>query len=84
MAITNKEILEKQVKRINEKMKTNFSLKKANGLWYLCIENNGYDMSPWPLNASMTRRKTSEMLEYLRGVEDAVDFYTHCGTASAG
>ena len=86
MAITNKEIIEGQLRRINEKMKTQIILKKAKskGYWYLCRICNDYELPPEPLSGNFTRRTSAEMLEYLRGVEDAVDFYTHCGTASAG
>lgn len=81
MAITNKEILENQVRRINEKMKTEFVLKrKPKGLWYLCRIVKDYELEPAPL-AGLTYRTTQQMMEYLRGVEDAVDVYTHCGTA---
>ncbi len=81
MAITNKEIIEKQVRRINEKMKTNFSLKESGDCYYLCVEKNGYTMPPNPLSNDLTVRSPNFMIEYLAGVEDAVDFYTHIGTA---
>lgn len=80
MAITNKEIINKQVERINEKMKTNFSLKESCDGYYLCVDKNGYIMPPNPLNNDLTIRSSDFMIEYLRGVEDAVDFFTHNGT----
>lgn len=80
MAITNKQIIEGQLRRINEKAHTELILKRANRHWYLCREVNGYELPPSPLNESFTRRTSAEMIEYLRGVEDAVDFLTHNGT----
>lgn len=80
MAITNKEIIEGQLRRINEKAHLQLVLKRANRHWYLCRECNGYELPPSPLNESFTRRTSAEMIEYLRGVEDAVDFFTHNGT----
>lgn len=80
MAITNKEIIEGQLRRINEKAHTQLVLKRANRHWYLCHEFNGYELPPSPLNESFTMRTSAEMIEYLRGVEDAVDFFTHNGT----
>lgn len=75
MAITNKEIIEGQLRRINEKAHLQLVLKRANRHWYLCREVNGYELPPSPLNESFTRRTSAEMIEYLRGVEDAVDFF---------
>ena len=46
MAITNKEIISNQLKRINEKANTNLLLRKANGHWYLCREVNGNELEP--------------------------------------
>lgn len=84
--ITNKEIVEKQLRRINEKMKTDFQLEEVGdrkGLYQLCrITANGYYLPPTPLSNTMTQRTEEQMVEYLAGVEDAVDFYTHCGTAT--
>lgn len=77
MSITKKEIIEGQLSRINEKARTKLVLKRANRHWYLCRECNGYEMPPSPLSECFTRRTSAEMLEYLRGVEDAVDFFTH-------
>ena len=75
--VTNKEILTNQVKRINEKAQTNLILKHQGSIWYLCrIAADGCELEPPPFGASMTRRKASEMMEYLRGLEDAVDYYT--------
>ena len=82
MAISNKEIINNQLKRINEKMRTTFVAHKSNGMWCLCIEYNGMEMPPYPLSNSTTMRTSSQMIDYLSGVEDAVDFYTHNGTAN--
>ena len=81
--ITNKEIISNQLKRINEKMHTSFTAKQAkDGTWFLCNEKNGCDTPPFPLNNDWAHRTEEQMIEYLAGVEDAVDFYTHCGTAT--
>lgn len=76
MAITNKEIISNQVKRINEKAKTDLKLKRVKGYWYLCREINGYEDAPIPFSATKTRRTSAQMIEYLAGLEDAVDYYT--------
>lgn len=78
--ITNKEIIQNQLKRINAKMKTNIELKRAKGYLYLCTTKGEYEMPPLPLSNISTQRTPLQMIEYLAGVEDAVDFYTHCGT----
>ena len=62
MAITNKEIIEGQLRRINEKAHTQLVLKRANRHWYLCRECNGYELPPSPLNESFTRRTSAEMI----------------------
>lgn len=79
MAITNREIMNNQLKRINDKMNTDYVLKKAQskGYWYLCRVSGEYDMPPFPLSGSMTKRTSAQMIEYLAGVEDATDFFTH-------
>ena len=76
MAITNKEIIQNQLKRINEKIHTDLVLKRANGHWYLCREVNGYELTADFIGGAKTRRTSAQMIEYLSGVEDAVDFFT--------
>lgn len=73
MAITNKEIISNQLKRINEKANTNLLLRKANGYWYLCREVNGNELEPYPFSGTKTRRTSAQMIEYLAGLEDALD-----------
>lgn len=73
MAITNKEIISNQLKRINEKANTNLLLRKANGYWYLCREVNGNELEPYPFSGTKTRRTSAQMIEYLTGLEDALD-----------
>jgi len=73
MAITNKEIITNQVNRINEKAGTNLLLRKANGYWYLCREVNGNELEPYPFSGTKTRRTSAQMIEYLAGLEDAID-----------
>ncbi|MBR1525113.1 MAG: hypothetical protein IJ640_00435 [Prevotella sp.] len=75
--VTNKEILAGRVKRINEKAGTDLVLKRTGKSWYLCrVAADGREMGPSPFSATSTRRTAPEMLEYLRGLEDGVDYYT--------
>lgn len=73
MAITNKEIITNQVNRINEKAGTNVILRKSNGMWYLCTTENGTEFPPYPFSSINTMRTTAQMIEYLAGLEDAID-----------
>lgn len=73
MAITNRDIMQTQLRRINEKAGTNLLLRKASGHWYLCREVNGNELEPYPFSGTKTRRTSAQMLEYLAGLEDAVD-----------
>ena len=73
MAITNKEIITNQVNRINEKAGTDLLLRKANGYWYLCREVNGNELEPYPFSGTKTRRTSAQIIEYLAGLEDAID-----------
>lgn len=81
MAITNKEIINNQLRRINEKMKTNFVLSESFEYVMICRVQGEMQMPPYPLSNDLTQRTEEQMIEYLAGVEDAVDFYTHNGTA---
>lgn len=77
MAITNKTIIENQVKRINEMAGTEVVAKRANGYWWVCIDGeNGELLPPYPFSNVLTGRTPSQMIEYLAGVEDAVAHYT--------
>ena len=81
MAITDREIITNQVRRINEKMKTNFVLEDFNDTDFcLCRKQGEKIMPPFPLSNDIVIRSLSFMIEYLAGVEDAVDFFTHNGT----
>ena len=71
--VTNKEIITNQVNRINEKAGTDLLLRKANGYWYLCREVNGNELEPYPFSGTKTRRTSAQMIEYLAGLEDAID-----------
>lgn len=73
MAITNKEIISNQLKRINEKANTNLLLRRANGHWYLCREVEGNELEPYPFSGTKTRRTSAQMIEYLCGIEDALN-----------
>ena len=77
MAITNKEIITNQVRRINEKAHTNVVPKKSNGMWYLCTIEDGAVFPPYPFSYVNTMRTAPQMIEYLAGLEDAVNYYTN-------
>lgn len=70
MAITNKEIITNQVKRINKKFSATFSVGKDNTGKYLFLQ------SEKPIFESMECYRTEEqMIEYLAGMEDAIDYF---------
>ena len=70
MAITNKEIITNQVKRINEKVSAAFSVGKDNTEKYLFLQSDK------PIFDSMECYRTEEqMIEYLEGMEDAIDYF---------
>lgn len=73
MAITNKEIITNQVNRINEKAKTDLRLGRKNGTWYLYTSSNGTEFPPYPFSHVNTHRNSAQMIEYLAGLEDAID-----------
>lgn len=68
MAITNREIITNQVNRINEKAQSNFQLENACGKLYLTE-----DKTFGKISANFTGRTSSQMIEYLAGLEDAID-----------
>lgn len=81
--ITDKEIIEKQLKRINEKMRTNFNLHYEDEKCCICkLVGKSYMLPPYPLSNDFTYRSEDMMIEYLAGVDDAADFFTHNGTAN--
>ena len=70
MAITNKEIINNQLKRINEKVDMDFVLEGSGDEIFLASSNNKV------LFDSMEFYKTEEqMIEYLEGLEDAIDYF---------
>lgn len=70
MAITNKEIINNQLKRINEKTDMDFVLEGSGDELFLASSNNNV------LFDSMEFYKTEEqMIEYLAGLEDAIDYF---------
>ena len=80
--ITNREIINRQLKRINEKMRTNFNLHYEDNKCCICIfKGKDMMMPPYPLSNDFTYRTEEMMIEYLSGVEDTTDFFTHNGTA---
>lgn len=68
MAISNKEIIANQLRRINEKAQTNFQLENVCGALYLTE-----DKTFGKISSNFTRRTSSQMIEYLAGMEDAID-----------
>lgn len=72
MAITNKELLLNKVKRINEKANKDVRLGKSNGTFYLYEMHNGTEF-PSPFEWHTTFRTSAQMMEYLAGLEDAID-----------
>lgn len=77
MALTNKEIITNQVKRIKEKSGANITLIKKRNLYTLC--KSGTENGELPPQApdefcrTMTWRTPLQMIEYLAGLEDAID-----------
>lgn len=70
MAITNKEIISNQLKRINEKVDMDFVLEGSGDELFLASSDNNV------LFDSMEFYKTEEqMIEYLEGIEDAIDYF---------
>lgn len=70
MAITNKELLLNMIKRINEKTDMDFVLEGSGDELFLASSNNNV------LFDSMEFYKTEEqMIEYLEGLEDAIDYF---------
>lgn len=64
MAITNKELLLHWVKRINEKLSSNIEL----------VQNKGkFTLAKTPFPITFTARTSTQMFEYLAGLEDAID-----------
>ena len=64
MAITNKEIITNQVKRINEKLNANIELVQNSAMFTLAE-------TPFPI--TFAARTSAQMIEYLAGLEDAID-----------
>ena len=70
--VTNKELLLNKVKRINEKANKDVRLGKSNGTFYLYEMHNGTEF-PSPFESHTTFRTSAQMIEYLAGLEDAID-----------
>lgn len=70
MAITNKELLLNMIKRINEKTDMDFVLEGSGDELFLASSNNNV------LFDTMVCYRTGEqMIEYLEGLEDAIDYF---------
>lgn len=67
MAITNRELLLNQVKRIREKTGINFNLHMTTSIYYL--EDDDLQVS-----VDKTPRNASQMLEFLSGFETSYDY----------
>jgi hypothetical protein len=68
MNITNKQIITNQLNRINEKAQANFKLVNVGGALYLTE-----DKTFGKISSNFIRRTSSQMIEYLAGLEDAID-----------
>lgn len=67
--VTNRELLQDKVKRINEKTNMDLSIEGYNDELYLASENN-------VLFENMEVYRTEDqMFEYLAGLEDAIDYF---------
>ena len=71
MAITNLEIIRRQLKRINEKAGTDIQLENFVGTWLLTASPKVREIT-----TITTYRTPEQMIEYLAGFEDAIDYYT--------
>ena len=77
MAITNREILQNQVQRIKEKTGAKITLIKKRSYYTLC--KSGTENGELPPQApdefcrTMTWRTSAQMIEFLSGLEDAID-----------
>lgn len=79
MAITNKEIITNQVKRIKEKTGAKVAIARKRKLYSLCkagTEENPFPQAPEEFVGINTWRTPLQMIEYLAGLEDAIDYYT--------
>ena len=70
MAITNKEIISNQLKRINEKIDMDFVLEGSDDELFLASSDNNVLFE----NMEMYRTE-DQMFEYLAGLEDAIDYF---------
>lgn len=62
--VTNKELLLNMVKRINEKLSSNIEL----------VQNKGkFTLAETPFPITFAARTSAQMIEYLAGLEDAID-----------
>lgn len=72
MAITNREILQNQVRRIKKKTGKNLELHYTNLFCYLYERKDDGTLEE-AFASSKIARKKSEMMDYLAGLEDAID-----------
>ena len=81
--ITDKEIISNMLRRINKKLNTSFSIHYKGKECCLCgMKGKDFMTPPYPLSNDFTYRSEDMMIEYLGGVDDAADFFTHNGTAT--
>ena len=70
--VTNKEVINKTLKRINKKVDMAFNLNTDSTGEYLFLQ------SEKPIFESMECYRTEEqMIEYLAGIEDAIEYFIH-------
>ena len=73
MAITNREILQNQVRRIKEKTGSNLELHFTRKFVYLYEVKEEGVFENFAFGSANANRTPAQMIEYLAGLEDAVD-----------
>ena len=75
MAITNREILQNQVRRIKEKTGSNLELHFTRKFVYLYEEKEEGVFENFAFGSANANRTPAQMIEYLAGLEDAIDYF---------
>ena len=69
--VTNKELLQQKVQRINEKTKLDLRLSQTDNEGQCFLESNEKVL----FDSMECYRSEDEMFEYLSGFEDAIDYF---------
>lgn len=75
MAITNREILQNQVRRIKEKTGSNLELHFTRKFVYLYEVKEEGVFENFAFGSANANRTPAQMIEYLAGLEDAIDYF---------